>query len=314
MVARGRWLVAALGVSVVAAAALGQAPSKAGKQKPVARKPAANVSADEVAIRASAEDYTAAFNKGDAKAVAAAWTPDGEFTDEHGRKFQGRDEIEREFAAIFADQPGAKIEIAVDSIKFLTPEVAIESGTARSSSSAGGGPPVKYTAVHVKTGGKWLMWNVSESRPALASSADRLAGLSWLVGEWKADLGGGKTYRTTCQWMSEKSFLNRTFTVSENARVVSSGTQIIGWDPVVGQVVSWTFDSSGGFGHEVWEDRGAQWRIDASSILPDGATALSTNLLSKLNDNAFTWRSVERSMNDELLPDTAEVRVERVSQ
>jgi hypothetical protein len=113
--------------------------------------------------------------------------------------------------------------------------------------------------------------------------------------------------------MSEKSFLSRTFTVSENARVVSSGTQIIGWDPVVGQIVSWTFDSSGGFGHEAWEDRGAQWRIDASSVLPDGTTALSTNLLSKLNDHAFTWRSVERSMNDELLPDTAEVRVERIS-
>jgi hypothetical protein len=193
--------------------------------------------------------------------------------------------------------------------------VAVESGSTRAhSATSPAGPPVKYTAVHVKQDGKWMMSNVSESRPAVAAGERNLAGLNWLVGEWKADLGGGKIYRMTCQWMPEKTFLSRTFSVTEGDRTISSGTQIVGWSPVLAQIVSWTFDSTGGFGHEMWEDHGNRWRIDASNVLPDGATSLATNLLNKLDDNAFTWRSVERSLNEQLLPDTAEVRVERVSQ
>jgi hypothetical protein len=148
----------------------------------------------------------------------------------------------------------------------------------------------------------------------VTGSEQRLAPLAWLVGEWKADMGKGRTYKANCQWLPEKSFLSRTFSVSNAEGVISSGTQIIGFDPVLGQLVSWTFDSSGGFGHEMWEDRGDQWQIEASSVLADGQTALANNILTKLNDNTFTWRSIERSLNEQLLPDTSEVRVERVSQ
>ena len=37
----------------------------------------------------------AAFNKGDAKAVAALWTEDAQYTDETGLSYVGRDAIER---------------------------------------------------------------------------------------------------------------------------------------------------------------------------------------------------------------------------
>jgi uncharacterized protein (TIGR02246 family) len=315
--------VAAWLVGLTSSAAMAQATTKAEprKEKAVPAKPAAlkpraeKPGDDEAVIRASADEYVKAFNAGDAKAVAATWTEDGQFVDENGRKFQGRDQIEKEFEAIFANEPGAEIEVAVESVKFLTPEVALESGTAHSHSrNHSAGPPVAYTAIHVKHDGKWLLSNVNESRPDMATSEQRLSGLIWLVGEWKAELSGGKSYRMTCQWLPEKSFLSRTFTVSEAGKSLSSGTQIIGFDPLASQVVSWTFDSTGGFGHEIWEDRGSEWRSYASSVLPDGATALSTNVLTKVNDDSFTWRSVERSLNDQLLPDTAEVRVERVSQ
>ncbi|REK13029.1 MAG: SgcJ/EcaC family oxidoreductase [Planctomycetota bacterium] len=281
---------------------------------PAEQQPAAQ-GTDEQAIRDAAEAYVKAFNAGDASAVAAAWADDGEWTDEYGRNFKGRDDIEREFAAIFAEQPGAEIDIDIASIRFLSPDVAVETGTSHARSKKGSaGAPIKYTAVHVKRDGKWQLANVNESRVADAGGEQRLAGLAFLVGEWKADLGQGKTYRLNCEWMPEKAFLKRTFTVDEGKQTLSSGTQIIGWDPVLGSVVSWTFDSSGGFGHEMWQDKGERWEISASSVMPDGATALSTNYLKRLNNNAFTWQSVERSMNEQLLPDTALVRVERVSQ
>jgi uncharacterized protein (TIGR02246 family) len=291
-------------------------PKAAPANAPAAEKPAAEKPAgEEAAIRAGSLAYEKAFNAGDAKAVAAAWAEDGEFVDERGRQFRGREAIEKELSAIFAENKDAQIQVDVESVKFLSPEVAVETGTTRARSKDGAlGEPVKYTAVLVKQAdGKWLLSNVNESRPT-AGGEQRLAPLAWLIGEWKADMGKGKTYRTTCQWLGGKSFLSRTFSVSDAEGEISSGTQIIGWDPVLAQIVSWTFDSTGGFGHELWENRADGWRIEASSVLPDGATALSTNLLTKTGDHAFTWRSVERSLNEQLLPDTAEVRVERVSQ
>ena len=272
-------------------------------------------SEDETAIRASAEAYEKAFAAADAKALAAAFSEDGELTVETGRTFKGRDAIEQEYAAVFADRAGAKIDVQIESIKFLSPDVAVESGTAQAESkSAAGGPGTKYTAVHVKRDGKWLLANVNESRAAAPRDKERLAALAFLVGEWKADLNAGKTFESRCEWMPGQSFLKRTFSVKEKGQELSSGTQIIGYDPVAAQIVSWTFDSSGGFGHELWELQGGRWRISASNILPDGGTSLATNYLTKGNNDVFTWQSVERSLNDQLLPDTALVRVERVSE
>ncbi len=62
----------------------------------------------EAAIRASADAFTTAFDRGDAAVVAALWTSDGEYIDDAGRRFSGRAEIERQYAKFFADHPGQK--------------------------------------------------------------------------------------------------------------------------------------------------------------------------------------------------------------
>jgi uncharacterized protein (TIGR02246 family) len=274
--------------------------------------PATSVSADEAAIRAGTKEYETAFNAGNAKALAALFAPDAELIDERGKTFKGRDQIESEFAAIFTQQPGAKLEIHSDAVKFLSPDVAIETGTAGGETKDGTkSPGTKYSTILVKVDGKWLISNVNEARASTLVGDERLAKLKFLVGDWKADLGDGKLYKSTCQWLPGENFLSRSFSVQQNGQPLSSGTQIIGFDPVVGQIVSWTFDGSGGFGHEIWEETNDRWRIAASSVLPDGATSLATNYLTKLNANTFTWESNERSLNDQLLPDTAVVRVER---
>jgi len=312
-------IAAALSLSAIVTLAVAAEPQTQATQSPPAQTRTAATasaeqpSADEAAIRASADAYEKAFAAGDAKTLAATWTHDGELVDELGRTFKGREAIEREFAAIFADRPGATVDVEVSSVKFLNPDVAIETGTTRARAKDGSvGAPAQYTAVLVKEDGKWLLTNVNEARSPVQGSTAKLADLGWLIGEWRADLADGKSYQLRCEWMADKSFLRREFSVQQGDQKLSSGTQIIGFDPIVGQVVSWTFDSSGGFGHEIWEHDGTNWRVNASSVLPDGATSLSTNYLNKINDSTFTWQSVERSLNDQLLPNTAQVRVERV--
>jgi uncharacterized protein (TIGR02246 family) len=268
---------------------------------------------DETAIRASAEAYTKAYDAADAKALSALWTADAEYVDELGHEFHGRDAIVRELSSTWSEHPGTKLEVSISSLRQLAPDVVLETGTSRARPS-GGNPTagVKYTAVHVKRDGKWLVSNVTESRHMPATNEPFLKDLAWLEGEWKAE-AGGKTTTFQCDWLPNKSFLRRSFTVKDKDETVSSGIQIIGWDPQLVTIVSWTFNSDGGISRELWSQVGQRWTIEASSTLRDGSTSMSTNILTKLDDNTFSWQSVERSLNGDPLPNTAIVRVNRVA-
>jgi len=271
---------------------------------------AAQGNADEAAIRATAAAYTNVFRSGNAKAVAGLWAPDAQYIDESGTEFRGRDAIEKHFAEIFAEHPNANMEIAIGSIRLLGPDVAIETGTARPQGDSSD-PGVKYSAVHVKRDGKWLLANVSESRIVADNAGAALDRLSWLVGEWKATTGG-KSILTRCDWIADKHFLQRSITVTEKDQVIQTGTQIIGWDPLQSQIVSWTFDSQGGISQDSWSLQGKDWVSLASSVLADGRTGAARNIIIPQGENAFLWQSVERTLDGLSLPDTAQVRVERV--
>src|SRR5438445_13871226 len=71
-------------------------------------------------IRGTAQAFVAAFNRGEAQAVAALWTEDGDCIDDTGRRFQGRGEIEQVYSAFFREHPGSKIKIVVDSLRLLS--------------------------------------------------------------------------------------------------------------------------------------------------------------------------------------------------
>ena len=50
----------------------------------------------EAVLLKNAEAFVDAFHKGDAKAVAAFWTPDGDYVDQTGKHLKGRQAIEQE--------------------------------------------------------------------------------------------------------------------------------------------------------------------------------------------------------------------------
>ena len=72
-----------------------------------AEKPSGDAS-DQAAIRATADAFVKAFNRGDAQAVAALWTPNGSMVNDRGQTFKGRQAIADEYAAFFKQQPGSK--------------------------------------------------------------------------------------------------------------------------------------------------------------------------------------------------------------
>ena len=70
--------------------------------------------------------------------------------------------------------------------------------------------------------------------------------------------------------------------------------QVIGRDPQRGQLRSWSFDDEGGHGEALWSRDGHAWVLDAIGVQPDGTPTAATNILTRVNDDQFTWRSVER--------------------
>ena len=71
------------------------------------------------------------------------------------------------------------------------------------------------------------------------------------------------------------------------------------------------FDSDGGFGEGTWELDGEHWTIAMASTLPDGKKASSVNLMKMIDSDSYTWQSVARAVDGEILPNTDEVLIVR---
>jgi uncharacterized protein (TIGR02246 family) len=263
------------------------------------------------AVRASSQAFAAAFNKKDAKALAAQWTEDGDFVDDAGTRLVGRSAIEKSYADYFVANPQAQVRVVIDSIRLLSDSAAIEDGRAfvdpPATGPAGYG---KYTAVHVKVDGKWLMSTVRDTRVETLSGYEKVADLEWLIGTWTAEQQGAKTI-SVCRWVANKSFVERTYTVTKPDQTSTSGLQVIGFNPEQGHLQSWNFSSDGGHAIGEWSPRENGWSTEMRGVTGDGTTTIAVNRLEKLDDNAYVWQSMRRSAGGKPLPDTDEVVFKR---
>ena len=273
---------------------------------------AADQAADRAAIEKAIESYTAAFNAGDADALAKHWSQEAVYINPlTGSQAEGREAIAKEFAAILAELQETKLAVDVESIRFISPRVAVENGVARLISADGQPQESSYTAIHVKEDGKWFLDRVTEEDvPVVLSHCEQLKELEWMIGSW-IDGDDQARIETTCQWTRNKNFITRSFTVSIEDRIDMAGMQIIGWDPAAKQIRSWVFDSDGGFAEGRWAKNGNRWSIITTGTLSDGGKASSVNVITRVDDNQFKWKSLNRTAGGELLPNIDEVIVVR---
>jgi len=266
----------------------------------------------EAAIRKAVEAYVVAFNKGDAKALAALWAPESVYSNPlSGEEVIGREAIEQQFTAIFAEEKGAKLEATTRSVGFVSPNVAIEHGIAKVIRPDQEPEESQYSAVYVKRDGQWLLDRVTEEVvPAVLSHYEHLKALEWMVGSW-VDQDEQAKVVTECNWTRNKNFLTRSFTVQVGDQIDMAGMQIIGWDPAAKQIRSWVFDSDGGFGQATWNKKGNSWHIQQSGVLPDGRKSSMVNIITYVDDNTCSLQSVNRMVDGELLPNIAEVQIIR---
>ncbi|HWB10853.1 MAG TPA: nuclear transport factor 2 family protein [Pirellulales bacterium] len=266
---------------------------------------------DEEAIRERGKEYIAAIKRGDANEIASFWTAEGTYVDEGGHAVNGRS-LAHEAKGERDEGEPRKITVTIESIHFVTPDVAVEDG--RLSNVPGvlsGSLNHRYTAIWVRQKGKWLLDGIRESAVATPTHNDHLRDLGWMVGDWISD-DDGKTVRLSCRWSNDKNFLLREIDVRLPGREPLHVTQRIGWDAREGQVKSWTFDSEGGHGVGLWFHKDDRWIVEAESVLPDGSRATGTNVLAQDGNDAFTWESSNGEVEGEPVPEL-KVRMTRTT-
>jgi uncharacterized protein (TIGR02246 family) len=284
---------------------INQAHAQAGSK---AKGPVDPRNDDRAAIRAFLDLFVKAFESRDAKALAAQWTTDGEYSRDDGVAIQGREAIEKAFADFFAKTPEVKAEVQPQSLRFVSRDVAMGAGSVTvRRGAAEAATRANYKTLLVREDGKWRLAQLAESTDDRVSISD----LGWLIGQWKSTGGQGADILTTYSWSPSKKFINVQFTIKEKDLALS-GSQVLGVDPTTGAIHSWTFETDGGVGEGEWSRDGEHWVIDAAGTAADGRTLSETNVLRRVNDDTFTWQSINRLLDDKEIADLPPVKVTRL--
>jgi uncharacterized protein (TIGR02246 family) len=262
---------------------------------------------EEQAIRSAVAAYAAAFNKGDMAGLAAVWAPDAEYIDEAGTVTKGRDQIANLFKQFVTDRKGSKMDLKVTSIRMLKGDVAMQDGTAIITGPDGTTDEGRYSAVWFKTDGKWQIRSARDlPYDGVTGAGGALKDLQWMIGDWEGEKG---VVNATVRWALNKSFLQQDYTV-KGADGEMSVTQLIGFDPLTGQIKSWTFDSLGGYGEGLWDREGNTWTVQTAGVLPGGQTGTGINVIQFVDDQNVVFRSRDREVEGQPIPD-AEVKLVR---
>jgi uncharacterized protein (TIGR02246 family) len=262
-------------------------------------------------IAQSAEKFVAAYNDHNTEELAKLFTEDAELLPLNEDPIYGREAIGKAFSTVFDANPQMKISLAMEAVKFITPDVAFEDGT--TINFADGETPTtrsRYAVVHVKQNGVWRMKLVRELEEEPLTPYARLRDLEWMVGEW-IDEGPDGVVATSCRWDDRKSFLIRSFQVKTEGDVVLKGEQKIGWDAAAKRVRSWTFDDAGGFAEGTWTQIDDRWVIKSTGFRPDGKTASATAVITPRGDNRVEWKLEERLVGDTPMPSVTVILVRR---
>jgi uncharacterized protein (TIGR02246 family) len=273
-----------------------------------AQAPGGNA-ADEQAIRKANDAFEEAFNKGNLDVLTNMWTNDGEYVDDEGKSTKGRDKIGLLFKEQLAALKGHTLKLKTLSVRLIKPDVAFEDGIAEVVSPDGQSDVSKYVSVWTKTDGKWQLARSQDLPGDVDATADsnykRLKELEWLIGDWSAESKEKEaTVALSARWIKDKNFIEQNYSIkTKDDDEKLSVTVIIGWDPSIGQIRSWFFDSKGGHGGGTWTREGRKWLSQTTGVTNDGRDGSSVNSLEFVDDNAFLWRSQDREISGNVMPD-----------
>jgi hypothetical protein len=133
-----------------------------------------------------------------------------------------------------------------------------------------------------------------------------------MVGDWIDD-DEKANIESSIKLSQNGALLIHSFRVSNLTAEPLSGTQIIARDPAEKHTLSSTFDSHGGLGKELWSRVGDRCSLRKRFTFPNDCRASGVQKMTRVSDDAFRWKSVNRVIDGTLQPDIDEVMVVRKS-
>jgi uncharacterized protein (TIGR02246 family) len=264
-------------------------------------------------VQSVIQEFAQAFNKHDVKAVSELFTSQGEITNQAGQVTRGRDAIRETFEKLFIAHTAVKIRFEVQSLRWVSPELAIEEGVSIMSHATDDEVAPhrdRYTVTRTKVEDKWLIATARDWAEAPPTGLEQLQQLDWLAGEW-VDENGDTLVHTAYHWSADKHYLLSEYSVQSQGKPAVQGTQRIGWDPRYQKLHSWTFDTAGGFNEGLWSRSGDQWVVKITGVAADGRSRSATNILTRLSKDHATYQSRDRVVGGDVMPDLNEVPIVR---
>jgi uncharacterized protein (TIGR02246 family) len=268
---------------------------------------------EEDALRKRAEAFVEAFNKGDARALAALFTSAADLVDQEGHHLKGRKAIEEAYQKFFAQSKGAKLFITITAVRLAKPDLALEDGLTEVLVPDSPPSAARYSNVYVKQDGQWYLESVREAIAVPPTSSEKLQDLEFLIGNWVEDVDKGGSAKFSFSWEGHKNFMVSSFDLTIKDLSIAGGTQWIGWDESVKKPRAWTFLFNGGFAESVWTRDGEnRWKIAITATQRDGKKLTATNTFQKIDPDHYSFRFTARTLDGQPLPDMQEVKMKRV--
>ena len=273
--------------------------------------------AEQQAIVELSQKFDEAYSKGLIEPILEMLSEDVRVVDEFGDVFEGKKAVRDLYSDAFAAQSGASLKTTIDSIRMVTPNVAVEEGVSYFTPVDGETSVVSYEAVYVKTESGWKLSQIHDfqmNAPKVSGRhSEYLVVLDWLVGDWVVETSGG-VVNLKADWIDEGNAIELVFSRHvEGANLVQARVRV-GYDPKDRQIHSWTFDTAGGHGESSWakvEDQNV-WLLKNEAVLPDGKSVTTSQLLTVDADlNSFTWATFDRSIEGVVSTTREEVVVTR---
>lgn len=283
----------------------------------VAADEAKQWNAEQQAVVELSQKFDEAYSKGQIESILEMLSEDVRIVDEFGDVYEGRKAVRDLYSDAFAAQPGALLKTTIDTIRLVTPNVAVEEGVSYFTPVGGETSVVSYEAVYVKTESGWKLSQIHDfqmNAPKVSGRhSEYLVVLDWLVGDWVVETSGG-VVNLKADWVDEGNAIEMVFSRNEEGANRVQARVRVGYDPKDRQIHSWTFDTAGGHGESSWAKVEGQnvWLLKNEAVLPDGKSVNTSQLLTVDEDlNSFTWATFDRSIEGVVSTTREEVVVTR---
>lgn len=268
---------------------------------------------DDDSVRNTLSGLETAIGSRKIESIVQLFTEDAQFIDQSGEEIHGRKALQERFTQRLNDGSAPSVGIHPNNITFPATNIALVVGDVSRRTGQEDWPASRFSMLLVRKDNNWLIRELQETTIQSAQTESRLQDLSWLIGKWTANKPDASA-QLVFEWAPGRKFITSKCTVSKEGKQPQTDSQVIGWDPQQNTIVSWHFDSNGGFGNGIWKNQPDEkkWTVLTAGVGADGSNSTASNVFTLKSNDEFTWQSVQRYLDGATINDTEPITLQRI--